>query len=85
MEWIMRTKHGHIGCTALGQYLFAVGALHLGAEVVGLVVTYPEGQRVTPAFSSEAMSVYAGEAWLVARVRVRDDAGEGTGPDVLLG
>jgi len=29
---------------------------------------------VTPAFGDEVMSVYAGEAWLLARLRVRDDA-----------
>ncbi len=42
-------------------------------------VRYPEGRRVTPALSDEAMSVYVGETWLLARLRVHDDA-EGAAP-----
>ena len=48
-----------------------------------LVYNKPEGELVTPAFSDEPLSAYAGEVWLLARVRMRENA-DGSAPIRLV-
>jgi len=60
------------------DYLTPTELAVLDPPQVGLrELRYPDGATVTPRFSDEALSVYAGESWLLARLTVPDDAAEG--------
>lgn len=60
------------------DYLAPTKLVVLDPPDVGLrEVRYPEGVIATPDFTDEALSVYRGEVWLVARLAVADDAAEG--------
>ncbi len=73
---------GHINSREpLQDYLAPTELTLAEGEALELIgVSYPEGERVTPEFSDEALSVYGDGTWLVARVRVRGDAEEGAAP-----